>query len=178
MDNYLGEIRIFGGTFPPVGWQFCSGQLLSISENEALYTLLGTTYGGDGQNTFALPNLQSRVAVGMGQGPGRSNYQQGQTAGTENVTLTTAQLPVHQHPLQASVKAVTGANGQTSPVGAYFADKGGDNYTGTAGTSTLGADALTGTLTPAGGSQPHSNIQPALALQYIIATEGIYPSQQ
>ena len=178
MDNYLGEIRLVGFNFAPVGWALCNGQLLSINDNDALYSLLGTTYGGDGQTTFAVPNFPSRVVIGMGQGPGQNNYVQGQTLGAESVTLTTQQMPVHQHALQGNVKAITGGAGQTSPAGALFSNQGGDAYTGTAGSSVLAADALTNvTVTPAGGSQPHSNLQPTLALRYIIATQGIYPSQ-
>jgi len=177
MENYLGEIRIVGFNFAPVGWEFCNGQLMSISQNDALYSLLGTTYGGDGVNTFQLPNLPSRVVVGQGQGPGQSNYVQGQTLGTESVTLTSLQMPAHQHTMQGSVKAITGGTGQTSPSGALFSNQGGDAYTPTAGSSALAADALSATLTPAGNSQAHSNLQPTLALRYIIATEGIYPSQ-
>lgn len=178
MNNYIGEIRIFGGIFAPVGWLFCNGQLLSISDYYTLFALIGTTYGGDGQNTFALPNLQSRVVVGMGQGTGLSNYPQGTAAGTENVTLTTNQMPSHQHPVQGTLRAVTGGIGQTSPAQAYFGDKGSDSYTNAPGISKLAADALSLSLQPAGNSQPHSNIQPVLAIQYIIATEGIYPTQQ
>jgi microcystin-dependent protein len=99
MENYLGEIRIFAGNFAPQGWLFCQGQLLAISQNQALFALLGTTYGGDGQTTFSVPDLRGRAAVGLGAGPGLSPYQQGQQAGYETVTLTTAQLPVHQHPV-------------------------------------------------------------------------------
>jgi microcystin-dependent protein len=177
MDNYVGEIRIFAGTFAPEGWLDCNGQLLSINDYEVLYNLLGTTYGGDGQSNFGLPNLQSRAAVGMGQGPGLSSYTQGQLAGQENVTLTTAQLPAHQHPLQGSMRAITGAAGQTAPANAYFGDKGGEIYSSGASNTTLAPDALTAALQPAGGSEPHPNLQPYLTLRYIIATQGIYPSQ-
>ncbi|RSK42375.1 phage tail protein [Hymenobacter perfusus] len=181
MEQYLGEIRIFGGNFAPVDWLFCQGQLLQISDNEALYTLLGTTYGGDGVNTFALPNMTSRVTVGQGQGPGLSNYVTGQLMGTENVTLTTAQLPVHSHAFNGTVNAVTGdsATGQTNPTGAYFSDRGESAYNTALGDAptTLGTGALVGQIAPAGGSRPHTNIQPVTAINYIIATTGIWPSQ-
>jgi microcystin-dependent protein len=177
MENYLGEIRIFAGNYAPENWMFCKGQLVSIAEYDALYALLGTTYGGDGQTTFALPNLQSRVPVGMGQGPGTSNYVQGQMVGTENVTLLTMQMPAHQHPVQAAITAVTGGSKQQSPTGARFGDQGGSPYSASAGTAKLASDALVGTLAPAGGSQPHTNVQPVLALNFIIAMAGIYPSQ-
>ncbi|GAB3635103.1 tail fiber protein [Hymenobacter arcticus] len=177
MENYLGEIRIFGGTFAPVGWLDCSGQLLAVSENEALFMLLGTTYGGDGQTTFALPNLQSRAAVGMGQGPGLSYYSQGQPAGTENVTLLAQQLPAHQHLLQGTIQAVTGGTGVKSPKLALFGDQGNDLFAA-AGNAPLAADALTLKVAPAGGNLPHANLQPTQTIRYIIATAGLYPSQQ
>ena len=177
MDNYIGEIRIFAGNFAPVGWLFCNGQLLNIAEYEVLFVLLGTTYGGDGQTTFALPNLQSRAAVGLGQGPGQSNYVQGQQAGTESVTLTTLQLPTHTHQVQAAPKAHTGTPTQDNPGGAYFGDGGGSIYGPSSGTGKLASGAFTGgQVAAAGASQAHANIQPLLAVNYIIATTGIYPS--
>ena len=178
MEPYLGEIRIFAGNFAPVGWLFCDGSLLSISEYEALFYLVGTTYGGDGQNTFAVPNMASRVVVGQGQGPGLSSYAIGQMQGTESVTLTSLQLPVHQHPFSGAVNAITGATtGVTDPTNAYFADKGAAAYYNAPGSDALAPTALTGQMTPAGGSQPHSNLQPITAIYYIICTTGIYPSQ-
>lgn len=179
MENYIGEIRIFPGNFAPEGWFFCNGQLLSIAEYDALYYLLGITYGGDGVSTFALPNLQSRAVVGMGQGPGLSSYAQGQLAGQEGVTLLTTQIPAHQHPVSATLQAHTGAPTQDSPEGAYFGDGGGSNSYGPKNNS---ARLATGSLVspqvgPAGGSQPHANIQPSLATNYIIAWQGIFPSQ-
>ena len=177
MDNYIGEIRIFAGNFAPVGWLFCNGQLLSITDYDVLFNLIGTTYGGDGQTTFALPSLQSRAVVGVGQGPGLSSYVLGQSAGTENVTLTTLQLPTHTHQVQAAPKAHTGTPTQDNPGGAYFGDGGGDIYGPSSGTGKLAAAAFTGgQVAAAGASQAHSNIQPLLATYYIIATEGIYPS--
>jgi microcystin-dependent protein len=179
MDNYIGEIRIFAGNFSPQGWLFCQGQVVNISDYDVLYNLLGTTYGGNGQTTFALPDLRSRAAVGVGQGPGLSPYQLGQAIGQEGVPLTAAQLPVHQHPVQGgSVRAITGAAGQASPSQAYFGDKAGAAYQSSAGTATLAPDAVTGQTTPTGDSQLHSNLQPLLAINYIIATTGIYPSSQ
>jgi microcystin-dependent protein len=178
MDYYLGEIRIFGGTYAPEGWQNCDGQLVAISDNDALYSLLGTTYGGDGQTTFGLPDLRSRVPVGVGQSASSgNNYVRGQKVGVENVTLTTLQMPVHQHPLQASIKAVTNGTAQASPSQAYFGDKGGDTYAAEVGTSKLANDAVSGTLTPAGSSGNHTNMQPTLTVRYIIAMTGIYPSE-
>jgi len=178
MENYIGEIRIFPGNFAPEGWFFCSGQLLSISEYETLFVLLGTTYGGDGVTTFAVPNLQSRAVVGMGQGPGLSNYAQGQMAGQESVTLLSTQIPPHQHPVTATLQAHTGTPTQDSPEGAYFGDGGGRSYGPNNNSTKLAAGSLASPqVGPAGGSQPHPNTQPSLAINYIIAWQGIYPSQ-
>jgi microcystin-dependent protein len=176
MENYLGEIRIFAGNFAPQGWLFCQGQLLAISQNQALFALLGTTYGGDGQTTFSVPDLRGRAAVGLGAGPGLSPYQQGQQAGYETVTLTTAQLPVHQHPVLGSMRATTGTPAQASPSQAYFGDQAGPAYQSGAPNNMLAPDAVTGQTNPTGDSQAHSNIQPLLAINYIIALEGIFPS--
>jgi microcystin-dependent protein len=173
-DPFVGEIKMFGGNFPPAGWALCQGQLIPISENDVLFQLLGTTYGGDGQSTFGLPDLQSRVAVHQGQGPGISqNYIMGQKAGVESVTLTTQQIPVHTH------AAVSAATGQVSAApGAILADA----QTAQVGPriySTQATDVnMNGaTITPTGGSQPHTNIQPTLAINFIISLFGIFPSQ-
>ncbi|RZK58401.1 MAG: phage tail protein [Hymenobacter sp.] len=178
MDNYIGEIRIFAGNFAPQDWQFCNGQLVNINDYQALYSLIGTTYGGDGQTTFGLPDMRSRAAVGMGPGPGLSNYQLGQLAGAENVTLTNNQLPAHQHPVQAAPRATTGSPAVGSPAGAYFGDQGGKVYAAGPGTTQLAAGSVVGQTAPTGGSQPHTNIQPYQAISYIISMGGIYPSQQ
>ena len=178
MEPYLGEIRIFAGNFAPVGWLFCDGSLQPISEYDALFNLVGTTYGGDGQNTFAVPNMASRVAVGQGQGPGLSNYVIGQVQGTESVTLTTNQLPVHQHPFSGTVNVITSATTPvTDPINAYFADKGVSAYLNAPGADALAPTSLVGQMVPAGNSQPHTNLQPVTAIYYIICTAGIYPSQ-
>jgi len=177
MENYVGEIRIFAGNFAPADWAFCKGQLLPIGENEALFQLIGTTYGGDGQTTFAVPNLQSRVAVGQGQSPQGSNYTVGMAGGVEAVTLNTLQMAAHQHPVtNSSIVAITGGTAQNTPGGAYFGNSGGAAYANSNSGNSLNPGAVTGQSTPAGGSQPHSNIQPVLALNYIIALTGIYPS--
>ena len=171
---YIGEIRMFAGNFPPVGWMFCEGQPLPISENDALFTLIGTTYGGDGQETFNLPNLQGRIPIHAGQGPGISqNYQLGEMAGVEQVTLTTQQIPVHNHPLLA-----TNQGGVSLPTGALLGTPNG----GPAGTNVYGSDVPLQALapqavTPAGGSQPHENMAPYLAISFIISLFGVYPSQ-
>ncbi len=175
MDAFIGMIAMFGFNFAPRGWMLCNGQLLSISSNTALFSLLGTTYGGNGTTTFALPNLQSRVPVGMGTGPGLSNYQIGQTGGTENVTLLSTQMPQHNHIMTASGDGPT----QATASGASLASQG---RTG----GTMPVVYANGATTPvdmasatslAGGNQPHSNLQPYLAINYSIATQGIFPSR-
>jgi microcystin-dependent protein len=179
MEPYLGEIRIFAGNFAPEGWLYCQGQLLSISEYAALYSLLGTYYGGDGQRTFALPNLASRVVVGQGPLPGGSTYSLGQAMGTENVTLTAGQAPLHSHPFSGSVGVTGGGTPQTNPTGNYFGPAGGNAYNASLGNKpgTLASGAIVGQATMAGGSQAHANIQPVLATSYIICIAGNYPSQ-
>jgi microcystin-dependent protein len=166
---YIGEIRMFAGNFPPVGWMFCSGALLPISENDALFVVLGTTYGGDGESTFALPNLQSRIPIHMGNGPDGVNYVQGEAAGVESVTLTTQQIPIHNHALTAS----TGPANDNLP---------GNHLTGaSASVKIYAADVPTIAMNPAsvgpqGGSQPHENCQPFLCINYIISLFGLFPS--
>lgn len=166
---FIGEIRMFAGTFAPVGWELCQGQLLPISEYEALYVLIGTTYGGDGQTTFALPDLRGRAPVHQGQGPGLSNRVPGQAFGTETVTLTLQQMPAHAHPLPAA----TGLATSTSPVGAVPAAVAEDAAYSASRDVVMQADAVS----PAGGSQPHANLQPSLAVHFIISLFGIFPSQ-
>jgi microcystin-dependent protein len=161
---YIGEIRIFAGTFAPVDWAFCNGQLQSISENPALFNLIGTTYGGDGVNTFALPNLQSRIPVH--QGPG---FLLAQIAGEEQVTLTTQQIPVHNHTANASN---TAAN-QASPAGNVWAQSSLNQFSNAAPTVAMSTAAL-GNST---GGQPHDNMTPYLVVNFIIALFGVYPSQ-
>ncbi|MGI4873118.1 MAG: phage tail protein [Janthinobacterium lividum] len=178
MEPYLGEIRIFAGTFAPQGWLYCQGQLVSISEYDALFNLVGTTYGGDGQTTFGLPNLSSRVVAGQGPLPGGSNYTMGQALGTENVALTTNQVALHGHPFTGTVSVLTGGTAQTSPGGNYFGSQGPSNYSAAPGTAgALANGAIVGQSSPAGNSQPHANVQPVLATSYIICMAGIYPSR-
>jgi microcystin-dependent protein len=166
---YVGEIRIFGGNFPPAGWMFCEGQTLPISENETLFQLIGTTYGGDGQETFNLPDLRGRVPVHQGQGPSGTTYIIGEQGGVESVTLTTNQMPNHSHALTVSGDQ----GGQTDPTNQVV----GSNPTVQlfrpgAATVPFNAD----TATPVGGSGPHENRQPFVAIHYIIALFGIFPS--
>lgn len=162
---YIGELRLFAGNFEPAGWMFCAGQLLPISENEALFQLIGTTYGGDGETTFALPDLRGRVPVHQGNG-----YTLAQTGGAETVTLTSSQMPAHSHPLRASTAAAT----HSAPGNALLAATASVNSYGTGSADQpMTAGALT---TQAGGSQPHDNMAPFLAVSYIISLFGIFPS--
>lgn len=161
---YVGEIRMFAGNFAPAGWMFCSGQLLPISENETLFQLIGTTYGGDGQSTFGLPNLQSRVPIHPGNG-----FILAETGGVETVTLTVQQIPAHSHPLLGS----TGNGEQANPSGNVLASSTLLKlYAVESANATMGATAIT----PVGGSQPHDNIQPYLTINFIISLFGIFPS--
>jgi len=170
---YVGEIRIFGGNFAPVGWMLCQGQLLPISENEVLFQLIGTTYGGNGSSTFALPNLASRTPVHQGTGPGLSTYVIGQSGGVGQVTLTTQQIPVHTH------TAVTASTGQVGVAANNILADAQSTQTGARIYSSQATDVAmnANTVTPAGGSQPHDNIQPSLGLNFIISLFGVYPSQ-
>jgi microcystin-dependent protein len=169
-EPFVGEIRMFGFNFAPQGWALCNGQLLPINQNQALFSLLGTTYGGDGRTTFALPNMQSRVPVCQGQGPGLSSYAEGQAGGTETVTLAATQMPGHTHPVKASSSAA--ASGQ--PEGRALARSASHIYTAKPDTSTvMNADMLG----DAGDGQPHNNIQPYLAVNFCIALNGIFPSR-
>jgi microcystin-dependent protein len=166
MSNpYVGEIRMFGGNFAPDGWMFCNGALLSIAENETLFVLIGTTYGGDGVNTFALPNLSSRVPVHAGNG-----YVTGQTGGAESVTLAPAQTPLHSHALMAS-SAVASVG---SPGGAVLAATTANSYGSGAPSTPMGAGAIG---TTGGAAQAHNNMAPYATVNFIISLYGIFPSQ-
>ena len=171
-EPYIGDIRMFGGNFAPRGYALCNGQLLAISDNTALFQLLGTTYGGDGQSTFGLPDLRGRLPVHQGQGPGLGNYVIGQAAGTETVTLITTQIPGHTH-----TPAAGGAANATTPAGGMPGTTvGGKEMYAAAGATTPTALA-TQTVALNGGSQPHENMMPFLAINFIIALEGVFPSQ-
>ena len=162
---FVGEIRMFAGGFAPQDWAFCDGQLLSIAENEVLFNLIGTTYGGDGQTTFALPDMRGRIPVPVGQG-----HVIGEAAGTETVTLTSAQLPSHSHVMQASANFVSTAAGPTAATGAsttaYFYGDGNDAVT-----------MSQAAISTAGGNLPHDNMAPYLGINYIISLFGVFPSQ-
>lgn len=166
---YVGEIRIFAGNFAPAGWMMCEGQLLPIAENTTLFQLIGTTYGGDGQSTFGLPDLRGRIPVHMGQGVGLQNYVIGMLSGVEQVALTVQQIPSHGHPLLAN----TGTGHVSQPQGAYVAaHRDYRAFTTAAPTDTMGAQSVL----PAGGSQPHENLPPYLCVNFIISLFGIFPS--
>ena len=170
---YVGEIRMFAGNFPPNGWMFCEGATLPISENEVLFQLIGTTYGGDGEETFNLPNLASRVPMQMGTGPDGTTYQIGEMAGTEQETLTTQQIPSHTHSANATGTAQT-----LSPAGAVFATATSSQAGVLAYVDDVASTALhSSTISPTGGSQPHENTQPFLCINFIISLFGVFPSQ-
>ncbi len=161
---YVGEIRMFGGNFAPAGWMFCEGQLIPISEYETLFNLIGTTYGGDGQSTFALPDLRGRVPIHQGNG-----YTLAENGGVENVTLTVSQIPAHSHVPQAY-----GSNGlQGAPGGNFWAQSGLNQFSNAAPTLTMATAAVGST----GGSQPHDNLIPYLCVDFIISLFGVFPSQ-
>ena len=167
---YVGEIRMFGGSFAPVGWLFCEGQQLPISENETLFQLIGTTYGGDGQSTFNLPDLRARIPIHMGDGPDGLTYPLAQTAGTEEVTLTNQQMPVHNHPTLASGDPGLDTNPGNAMLGLS------PNVKLYREGESPSAALATQTITPDGGSQPHSNLMPYLCVSYIISLFGLFPN--
>jgi microcystin-dependent protein len=162
---YVGEIRIFAGNFAPAGWMFCEGQLLPISENDTLFQLIGTTYGGDGESTFALPDLRGRIPVHQGNG-----FVLAQSGGVENVTLTVSQVPVHSHPLVASTNNATTANAQTNVLAQT------PSYTPYISGFTPNSPLNAASVGSTGGSQPHDNFQPYLCVNFIISLFGIFPS--
>lgn len=167
-EAFIGQLLLVPYNFAPQGWAMCNGQLLSIAQNTALFSLLGTTYGGDGQTTFALPDLRGRVPLSSGQGPGLSNYTLGEAGGAESITLTAAQMPQHTH----SANANAGDPTDTTPTNHVPAGGSTGSYNAAANTV-----MSAGMIGPAGGSQPHENRQPYLTLNWIIALEGIFPSR-
>jgi microcystin-dependent protein len=161
---YVGEVRMFAGNFAPAGWMFCEGQLLPISENETLFQLIGTTYGGDGQSTFALPDLRGRLPIHQGNG-----FILAETGGAEEITLTVSQIPAHSHPLLAS----SNASSLTDPGGNVSAQSGTfDQFQTSPGNTPMALQSVSST----GGSQPHTNFQPYLCVNFIISLFGIFPS--
>jgi microcystin-dependent protein len=168
-DPFLGEIRLFGFGFAPQGWAACNGQLLPINQNQALFTLLGTNYGGDGLTNFALPNLQSRVPVHQGHGTGLTSRPLGQAGGAETVSLTTGQMPQHSHAVHASAAAAT----SVKPGGRALAHTRTDTYAAAPDATTMMDPKMIG---DAGSGHPHQNLQPFLVLNFCIALSGIFPS--
>ncbi|GAB3181258.1 phage tail protein [Telluribacter humicola] len=170
MAAYIGEIRMFAGTFAPAGWAICDGRSLLISEYDALYTLIGTLYGGDGTNNFNLPDLRGRVPVHMKTVSGGLSYQIGEMAGVESVTLTTQQIPVHNHAVVVSTATADSTLptnsfiGKSNDVDIFYEDNPNQNMN-------------PGSISPIGGSQPHDNMQPYLCINFIISLEGIFPTQ-
>ncbi len=160
---YVGEIRLFAGNFPPAGWMFCDGQLLPISENETLFQLIGTTYGGDGESTFGLPDMRGRIPIHQGNG-----FILAETGGAEEITLTVNQIPTHTHALLADTQPAE----SSIPAGRVLAETDEDVYGDQGGTVALHP----GSVSPVGGSQPHTNFQPYLCVNYIISLFGIFPS--
>ncbi len=171
-EPFTAEIRIFAGNFAPRGWAFCNGQLLPVSQNTALFSLIGTTYGGDGRSTTALPNLQGRAPMHPGRGPGLTARRLGQRGGVETVTLSEAQMPSHEHTVRASNNPSTAV--APSNETALARAMGGTAYKG--GTSP-NASFAEGALLATGGDQPHNNLQPYLCMSFIIALVGLYPSR-
>ena len=172
---FIAEITMFGGNFAPRTWAYCDGQLLPINSNTALFSLVGTTYGGDGRTTFALPDLRSRVPIGPRTGPGLSTYTLGQRGGTERVSLAESQLPQHTHIATSSINAFDGGSNETAAEDGGLSN--GNKYNSSVPDVPMHASSVTTTLSTAGGSQAHENRQPFLALNYIIALQGIYPSR-
>jgi len=175
---FVSEITMFGFNFAPTGWALCQGQLLPISQNTAPFSLLGTMYGGDGKSTFALPNLQDQTTVAFGQGPGLSNYAQGEEVGTPTVTLLTTELPVHNHSFAASTNAGTTATSAGNQLGVgSTGDKqnswNANIYSPNPTKATTGLSPLA--IGPAGSSLPHNNMQPYLTLNFCIAMQGVFP---
>jgi microcystin-dependent protein len=179
MDAFIGEIRLMGFGIVPRGWLACQGQLLAINQNQALFSLLGTTYGGNGQTTFGLPDLRGRAIVNQGAGTGLSPYSMGQRAGTESATLLLNQIPSHGHTVSGTLKASTGPE-SNSPVNAYPAatEDGSGSYSSATSNAAMSSGTVTGSTAANGGSQGHENRQPVLVMNYCICTQGYFPSRQ
>lgn len=168
-EPFVGEIRMFAGNFAPRSWAFCDGQLLAVSQNDALFSLFGTIYGGDGRTTFGLPDMRGRIPIHAGAGPGLSNRRLGSKAGNESVTLSANEVGAHTH----SFTAANAPAGDSSPAGNTLAATTGSNIYGSGTSSTMSGSTMTAT----GTSQPHTNLMPALCVNFIVALFGIYPSR-
>lgn len=179
MEGTIGEIRLFAGNFAPQGWAFCNGSLIAIQTNTALFAIIGTTYGGDGQNTLGLPDLRGRMAIGIGQGPGLSSIEAGEIGGTQSITLTQNQMPMHTHSLKASDAVATSVTPVAGSVLAAAQDINTDPvkiYSSATPNVDLGLGP-TASIQPAGASQPFSVMNPFLGLHYIICLNGFFPSR-
>lgn len=177
-DPFMGQLMLVPYQYCPRGWIEANGTILSISQNSALFSLYGTTYGGDGVTTFAVPNLQSRMVIGQGQGPGLSPYVMGQAAGTESVTLNSTQMPMHTHIAQSTLKGSEGDVNTPSPNGALLGTAGQNFYTSNGQPDqTLSSASVSTQLSLAGGSQPFQTLNPYLALRWCVSMTGIYPSR-
>ena len=175
-DQFVAEIRIFAGNFPPKGWAFCDGQLMTIRQNTALFSLLGITYGGDGKTTFALPNLNGCTPIGVGNGPGLTPRSEGEQGGVDAVALQTAEMPAHSHPVNGgsvNLHGFQGTGNSDTPVNSYSASCN-KAYNSTADTK-LNTTGSTAQVAGAGAGLPHNTLQPYLVLRYIIALQGIFP---
>ena len=179
-EPFIGEIQMFGFTFPPRGWADCNGQLLPIAQNTALFALLGTTYGGDGRTTFGLPDLRGRVPIHTGTGPGLANRALGSRGGNESETLNTGQIPAHTHIATSQARAVTPAGNSNDAANNFWADDAGVSsgtyHTGPAN-ATMNNDAITTSVQSTGGGMSHNNMQPYLTVRFCIALTGIFPSR-
>ena len=178
MEEYLAIIKMFAGNFAPRGYMFCHGQILSIASNTALFSLIGTTYGGNGTTTFALPDLQGRVPVGAGQAPGLEPIQLGQMGGSENVTILTTQMPAHNHTAQVTVAPPVNTDGANSdsPEGCYLAPSGSQIYNSAASPGAFaGSFQAQASIGVTGGSQPLPIRNPYLGMNYVICVEGLFP---
>jgi microcystin-dependent protein len=173
-NPFVGEIRIFAGNFAPTGWALCNGQLIPIAQNTALFSLLGTYYGGDGKSTFALPNLQGAAPLMAGQGPGLSLRNLGETGGEDTVTLLTSEIPAHAHAVTGSSAAGTNVSPTRNDWGVASITRGQKLYSQNAGTGPAMSQQAFG---PSGGSQPHNNLPPYLTVTFIIALQGVFPAR-
>jgi microcystin-dependent protein len=178
MDPFFGEIRLMPYSFTTRDWLPCQGQLLAIRQYTTLFSLLGTTFGGDGQTTFGLPDLRGRAIVGQGQGPGLSNYSAGAQTGTQTVKLAIAEMPVHAHAMSATVPVSNTGGTVGSPQGSFFAQEALEQYSAALDGGTMAPTLLYGDTSEAGGGEAHDNMMPYLVLAYCIATNGLYPQPE
>ncbi|MGB3692261.1 MAG: tail fiber protein [Spirulinaceae cyanobacterium] len=176
-EPFLGEIKMIAFDFAPKGFAFCYGQVLSISQNQSLFNLIGDTYGGNGTSTFALPDLRGRVPINAGQGPGLSNRTLGQSGGSETVTLTESQLPAHNHDLNADLNATSSNANTCDPAGKLLAKSNRPTYLSGTANIKLDSDSISGSTSSVGGGQTHNNVQPFLSINFVIALTGIFPSE-